>query len=104
MGLRPLAHALFYHIMGALRPMPPAHACLPASLYLWALRCLLGREVILLGGLSAFATRGATMLYIGTSGYSYDDWVGPYYPEGIAKNEMLPFYAREFNTTEINYT
>jgi uncharacterized protein YecE (DUF72 family) len=44
------------------------------------------------------------MLYVGTSGYSYDDWIGPYYPEGIGKTEMLPFYAREFRTTEINYT
>jgi uncharacterized protein YecE (DUF72 family) len=44
------------------------------------------------------------MLYVGTSGYSYDDWIGEFYPEGIAKNEMLPFYARDFKTTEINYT
>ncbi len=44
------------------------------------------------------------MLYLGTSGYSYDDWIGHFYPEGIAKNEMLPFYAHNFNTTEINYT
>src|SRR6476646_10133971 len=44
------------------------------------------------------------MLYVGTSGYSYDDWIGPYYPDGIGKTEMLPFYAREFHTTEINYT
>ncbi len=44
------------------------------------------------------------MLYVGTSGYSYDDWIGPYYPEGIGKTEMLPFYAREFKTTKINYT
>jgi uncharacterized protein YecE (DUF72 family) len=44
------------------------------------------------------------MLYCGTSGYSYDDWIGHFYPEGIAKNEMLPFYAREFKTAEINYT
>ena len=44
------------------------------------------------------------MILLGTSGYSYDDWIGPYYPEGIGKTEMLPFYAREFKTTEINYT
>ncbi len=44
------------------------------------------------------------MIRIGTSGYSYKDWVGPYYPEGIAKGDMLPYYAREFDTTELNFT
>lgn len=44
------------------------------------------------------------MIRIGTSGYSYDDWIGPFYPPGIAKGEMLPFYAREFDTTEVNST
>lgn len=45
-------------------------------------------------------------LYIGTSGYSYDDWVGPIYPENIKKTDWLHFYAHDlgFNTTEINYT
>jgi uncharacterized protein YecE (DUF72 family) len=44
------------------------------------------------------------MIHIGTSGYSYDDWKGPFYPEAIKSNEMLDFYAREFKATEINYT
>src|SRR5438270_8136457 len=44
------------------------------------------------------------MIYIGTSGYSYADWKGPYYPENIKDNEMLPYYANDFHTTEINYT
>ena len=44
------------------------------------------------------------MIYIGTSGYSYDDWVGPVYPEGLAKSEWLTFYAQEFKTTELNFT
>jgi uncharacterized protein YecE (DUF72 family) len=44
------------------------------------------------------------MLRFGTSGYSYADWKGPYYPEKIKDAEMLPFYAREFDTVEINYT
>jgi uncharacterized protein YecE (DUF72 family) len=44
------------------------------------------------------------MLRFGTSGYSYADWKGPYYPERIKDAEMLPFYAREFDTVEINYT
>lgn len=44
------------------------------------------------------------MLYIGTSGYSYDDWVGPFYPAGLPKNKFLEYYARYFNCVEVNYT
>ena len=44
------------------------------------------------------------MIYVGTSGYSYDDWVGPYYPADLKKSEWLGFYAREFRATEINFT
>jgi uncharacterized protein YecE (DUF72 family) len=44
------------------------------------------------------------MIRIGTSGYSYDDWIGPFYPDKTAKRDMLPFYAREFDLTEINST
>jgi uncharacterized protein YecE (DUF72 family) len=44
------------------------------------------------------------MIYIGTSGYSYDDWVGPVYPPDLPKREWLAFYAREFQTCEINFT
>ncbi len=44
------------------------------------------------------------MLYIGTSGFQYDDWVGAYYPEGLPKKDWLAFYAHEFNTLEINFT
>jgi uncharacterized protein YecE (DUF72 family) len=44
------------------------------------------------------------MLHIGTSGFSYDDWVGPFYPQGLSKNEFLSFYAREFSTCELNFT
>jgi uncharacterized protein YecE (DUF72 family) len=44
------------------------------------------------------------MIYIGTSGYSYKDWVGPYYPQGTPQKEWLEFYAREFRTTELNFS
>jgi uncharacterized protein YecE (DUF72 family) len=42
------------------------------------------------------------MIYIGTSGFSYEDWVGPYYPQDLKKTEWLSFYAREFSTLELN--
>jgi uncharacterized protein YecE (DUF72 family) len=44
------------------------------------------------------------MIYLGTSGFSYDDWVGSFYPIGMPKREWLSYYAREFNTCEINST
>src|SRR5437868_1288067 len=44
------------------------------------------------------------MIRIGTSGYSYQDWKVPYYPENIKDNEMLSYYSQDFNSTEINYT
>ncbi len=44
------------------------------------------------------------LIHIGTAGYSYPDWIGPVYPEGIKKGEMLEYYAREFAFTEINST
>jgi len=42
------------------------------------------------------------MLYIGTSGFSYQDWIGPFYPENISKGDMLNLYARQFNAVEVN--
>ena len=43
-------------------------------------------------------------LRVGTSGYSYKEWKGNFYPKKIADKEMLSFYAKEFSTVEINYT
>jgi uncharacterized protein YecE (DUF72 family) len=42
------------------------------------------------------------MIRIGTSGFSYDDWIGCFYPEHIGKSDMLAHYARQFDTVEIN--
>ncbi len=44
------------------------------------------------------------VILIGTSGFSYSDWKGPFYPKDIRAEEMLPFYARHFSALEINYT
>jgi len=44
------------------------------------------------------------MILIGTSGYSFLDWVGPFYPPGTEKSRMLDFYARHFPTVEVNAT
>ena len=44
------------------------------------------------------------MLHIGTSGFSYEDWVGPFYPEGLPKRAYLRFYAQHFSACELNFT
>lgn len=41
---------------------------------------------------------------VGTSGFSYKEWKGYFYPEKIAAEEMLGFYANNFDTVEINST
>ena len=44
------------------------------------------------------------MIHWGTSGFSYEDWIGPFYPEGIAKQDMLRYYAERFGCVEVNFT
>jgi uncharacterized protein YecE (DUF72 family) len=43
-----------------------------------------------------------TMLLAGASGYSFKEWKGPFYPDGIAPEAMLAFYAARLATVEIN--
>src|SRR5579883_2386908 len=43
-------------------------------------------------------------VWIGTSGYSYRDWVGDFYPRGTRPNAMLGYYTRHFPLVELNYT
>ena len=46
----------------------------------------------------------AGKLFVGTSGYSYKEWKGSFYPEKLPDREMLPFYAKHFSTVEINHS
>lgn len=46
----------------------------------------------------------ASPIWIGTSGYSFDDWTGPFYPEGTPKGKRLDYYATQFPCVEINST
>jgi uncharacterized protein YecE (DUF72 family) len=41
---------------------------------------------------------------IGTQGWNYDAWVGPFYPEGTRPVDFLRVYARAFNTVEVDST
>ncbi len=43
-------------------------------------------------------------LLAGTSGYSYKEWKGPFYPEKLAAAEMLAYYAGRLPAVEINNT
>jgi uncharacterized protein YecE (DUF72 family) len=43
-------------------------------------------------------------IFVGTSGWTYDHWRGPFYPQGLAKTRWLDYYARAFLTVEVNAT
>src|SRR6266850_4951937 len=43
-------------------------------------------------------------LYVGTSGFSYKEWKGNFYPEKLPAKEMLPYYASRLPSVEINNT
>jgi len=45
---------------------------------------------------------GKPALYIGTSGYSFQDWVGTFYPPGTQRGKMFDFYLKHFPAVEIN--
>ncbi len=41
---------------------------------------------------------------VGTSGYTYRQWIGPFYPEELPPEEHLSYYAEHFSTVELNST
>ena len=43
-------------------------------------------------------------LYVGTSGYSYKEWKGNFYPEDLPAKEMLAYYSQRLPAVEINNT
>ncbi|GAB4191000.1 MAG: DUF72 domain-containing protein [Simkaniaceae bacterium] len=43
-------------------------------------------------------------IFIGTSGWHYTHWKGPFYPEDLSESEMLGFYKDRLSTVEINNT
>ena len=43
-------------------------------------------------------------LYVGTSGYSYKEWKGSFYPDKISPKEMLGYYASRLHAVELNNT
>ncbi len=43
-------------------------------------------------------------LHVGTSGYSYKEWKGNFYPEKLPAKDMLPYYASRLKAVELNNT
>jgi uncharacterized protein YecE (DUF72 family) len=43
-------------------------------------------------------------IVVGTSGYSFDDWIGTFYPKGTKKGDMLGYYSKHFGCVEVNST
>jgi len=53
------------------------------------------------GSLEEFLDRPSCRVYIGTSGWDYEDWVGPFYD---SDKGMFSYYVKLFNTVEVNST
>lgn len=49
-------------------------------------------------------TRRESPILIGCSGWSYPDWVGPFYPDGMDAGDFLEFYADRFPIVEVDST
>src|SRR5262245_6384224 len=43
-------------------------------------------------------------LYVGTSGFSYKEWKGTFYPKDLPAKQMLRYYGERFRAVEINST
>lgn len=43
-------------------------------------------------------------IFIGTSGWHYKHWRGPFYPDKLPASKMLDFYTQHFHTVELNNT
>ena len=46
--------------------------------------------------------REPVVIHIGTSGWHYRHWKGPFYPEDLSEKDCLAYYAEHFPTVEIN--
>jgi uncharacterized protein YecE (DUF72 family) len=45
-----------------------------------------------------------TQIYLGTQGWSYRDWVGPFYPPGSSSRDYLSHYSQVFDAVEVDTT
>jgi uncharacterized protein YecE (DUF72 family) len=54
--------------------------------------------------LAFYHAGGVMRVLVGTSGYSYKEWKGSFYPAELKEAQMLRFYAERLPTVEINNT
>ncbi|MBN1406388.1 MAG: DUF72 domain-containing protein [Calditrichaceae bacterium] len=45
-----------------------------------------------------------SVIHLGTSGWSYKDWLGVFYPDLTKQADYLPFYAKKFDSVEVDST
>lgn len=55
-------------------------------------------------GARSLYNRVVAAIHVGTSGYSYADWVGPVYPPGTQSRDFLSLYPRELDLVELNFS
>jgi uncharacterized protein YecE (DUF72 family) len=48
--------------------------------------------------------KGTESILVGTSGWTYEDWKGRFYPAGLAKSRWFDYYLTQFATVEVNAT
>ena len=53
---------------------------------------------------NGFVAQTNLTFHVGTSGYSYKEWKGSFYPEDLPAAKMLDYYAQRFGAVEINNT
>jgi uncharacterized protein YecE (DUF72 family) len=51
---------------------------------------------------SRLVLNGMSEVRIGTSGWHYGSWWGPFFPQGLKKKDALRYYASQFSATELN--
>jgi uncharacterized protein YecE (DUF72 family) len=49
-------------------------------------------------------SRKLPRILVGTSGFSYPAWRGPFYPPDVAPSGMLRYFAGVFQSVEINHS
>ena len=50
------------------------------------------------------AAEGRMAVHVGTSGWSYPEWKGSFYPEDLKSDRMLAYYGERFDSVEVNNT
>jgi uncharacterized protein YecE (DUF72 family) len=59
---------------------------------------------LLRGYIREMTTVKKSSIMVGTSGFSYPDWIGNFYPPELSKEKWLEFYAQNFSFCELNFS